>query len=129
MSNGLGRKLRELRESRGLSGRQVAQAVGISPTRYRDFEAGFTHHRPEHPAVPNRELVLKLARFLDFPADVLLRLGGHPVEEPTPPPVPSQLDVEAAEVVETYRNLPERERDLLLAIVRTFRVKTRGQQG
>ena len=122
---GLGLKLKELRESRRLSRRRVAEAVGISPTRYGDYEAGFTHHRPEHPAVPSRQLVIKLAKFFDFPEGVLLSLAGYPVEEPTPPPKPSQLDVEAAEVAQTYCNLPERERELLLAVVRAFRATAR----
>ena len=119
----LGQKLRDLRTARGLSRRDVAQGVGISPTRYTDFEKGYVHHDPDRPAVPTREVALKLARFFNFPENPILALAGYPLQSLEPPPIPSPLELEAMEVAAVYRALPQPYRELLLGVVRTFEAK------
>lgn len=59
----IARRLRELRESRGLSKRDVAKALQIDYTAYAKYESGARGIKPE--------LLIKLADFFDVSVDYL----------------------------------------------------------
>jgi transcriptional regulator with XRE-family HTH domain len=123
----LGKKLKELRLERNITQRQAARSLGISNTRLSDYEAGKTHGTGK-PAIPNRDLLAKMAEFYGYPLDTLLTLARYPMTEPTPAPVPSQEETEAKEVAEIYRILKGSQRRLFLKVARAFRAEALAEQ-
>ena len=90
----IGDILKSLRQSRGITAKSVAEALGILPDTYRSYETG----RRE----PNLEIVSKLADFYGVSADCLLG------REPNPPEFLTQEETELEKrLVEQYFKLPE----------------------
>jgi transcriptional regulator with XRE-family HTH domain len=116
----LGVRLRELRAARGLSQRSAALKLGISHTALRSYEVGRTPDG-NYPAIPKRDLLIRMAELYQFPARTLLTIAKLPVDLVEPPPIPSQVEIEAQEVAEVYRRLPEEHRRMLLKVVRAYK--------
>jgi hypothetical protein len=70
-------------------------------------------------------MVKKIATYYSYKVETMLTLARYPVEEPEAAPVPSKVDLEAQEVADTYRHLPEPLRSLLLRVVRDFRAASK----
>lgn len=116
----LGKKLRELRLEQRLTQREAARRLGISHTRLTDFESGVTHGR-NTPAIPNREMLAKMAQLYGFPLDTFLALAGLPEVEPTKPLPPTDVEADAQEAAEICRRLPEHRRMIFMNVVRAFK--------
>jgi transcriptional regulator with XRE-family HTH domain len=116
----LGKKLRELRLEQRLTQREAARRLGISHTRLTDYESGITHGR-NTPAIPNREMLAKMAHLYGFPLDMLLALAGLPAVEPPRPPLPSTVEADAQEAAEICRRLPDDRRRVFMGVVRAFK--------
>lgn len=119
----LGRKLKELREERGLTQREAARLLGISNTRLSEYELGYTR-TTGRPATPNRELLAKMAALYGFPLDVLLGLARLPLAEPSPAPLPTPDEAAARELGEIYRILDDGQRRVLMVVARALRAET-----
>lgn len=113
----LSHQLHQLRKARGLSVRKAAVLLGISPTSLRNYEAG--HDSKGNVVSPKRVVLLKMAETYDFPASVLLKMANLPVNEPEPV-IPDQIELDAQEVAEIFRRLPEVHRTMFLGIARTY---------
>jgi len=64
--------LKELRDSKGISQRQLAKEIGISQSSVHAYEAGEKS--------PTIDVLLKLAKYFDVSADYLLGLSDKPLE-------------------------------------------------
>jgi transcriptional regulator with XRE-family HTH domain len=69
MSRRIGQAIKEAREHRGLSLRQLERLTGLSASQISQIESG-------RPANPGWETVVKLARALDFSLDAAAGLKG-----------------------------------------------------
>lgn len=116
----LGKKLRELRLEQRLTQREAARRLGISHTRLTDYESGVTHGR-NTPAIPNREMLAKMAQLYGFPLDTFLALAGLPAVEPTKVTPPSEAEADAQEAAEICRRLPDDRRKVFMNVVRAFK--------
>ena len=126
--NQLGQQLKQLRQAKCLTTRGAARALEISPSRLGDFERG-TSHVGKYPAVPSRDLLVKMADLYGFPVATLLALAGLPEAEPDSPPRPSEIELGVAELGQIYRDLPERDRRVLLRQARVYREEVLGGSG
>ena len=63
-------RLKELRKSKGLSQREVGEAIGVNERNYRRYEAGDSD--------PAATKVVKLADFFEVSADYLLGRSDNP---------------------------------------------------
>lgn len=123
--NELGKKLRELRLARNLTQREAARELGISHTRWRDFENGFTHGT-NNAARPKPELLDKIADRFEYPASNLYALAGCSyLRESTFHP-PSEDDLDLAEISNIIKDLSDPDRALLMDLIRCFARRTRG---
>ncbi len=75
----IGKRIRELREERGLSQREVARRAGLTPSGVGFIEHGQTRK-------PSVETVMAIARALSVPVEELLEKPAVPLGE-SPPPV------------------------------------------
>ena len=109
----LGDKIRELREAKRWSQREASRLLGVSHTRLRAFETGVTYGS-RLPAIPNRDLLSRMAERYDYPLDALLGLAGYAME----PSAPVYSDADELELEAIYRRLDPRGRHLLLRFAR-----------
>ena len=86
-------RLTGLRESRGLTQDNVADAVNLSRPAYANYENGF--RRPPY------ETLVDLARYFDVTTDYLLGVS----ENPTPPP---EIDPPLRRLIDCYRAADKR---------------------
>src|SRR4051812_38374785 len=71
----IGEAMERARKAAGMSGREVAEAVGISPTYLRAIEQG-SNPKTGRPSKPTAQTLLAIARILGLdPRDLLLRAG------------------------------------------------------
>ena len=98
-------KLTEIRKQRKLTMKDVAEAIGMKPDTYRNYESG----RLE----PNLSTLTKLADFYGVTTDYLL---GRSTDTPPLSQLASQFNMSALEreIVDTYLTLPENVRDSLM---------------
>ena len=68
-------KLRELRENKGLSQKEVAEYLGISPVVYNRYEKGVRE--------PSNDMLISIAAFFEVTVDELL--GRTEAQRPTQP--------------------------------------------
>lgn len=68
----LGNQVRALREQRGLSKRELADALGVTPPAIYHIEKGIRK--------PSIDLLVRLADFFDVPAEPLLRAATETEE-------------------------------------------------
>ncbi len=73
MQKTLGQTIRELRESKDLSGRELAKKVDVSAAFLSDVELGRRH--------PSDETLVKIAHFLGHPVGQLRALDTRPAVE------------------------------------------------
>lgn len=101
-------KLKEIRESRGISQRQAAIALNLSPTVYNRYENGLRE--------PSNVIMLAMADYFGVSVDELLgrdTLGVHGILPVTPRAVPILGDIAcgvpitAEQNIEGYADLPE----------------------
>jgi len=78
----IGKRIRDLREERGLTQREVARRAGLTPSGVGFIEHGQTRN-------PSAETVLAVARALGVPVEELLR-EPVPLDETLAPPGPSE---------------------------------------
>jgi transcriptional regulator with XRE-family HTH domain len=116
----LGDKLKELRTQRRLSQREVARALGLTHTRWRDFETGVLHGS-QRPVAPTPDQLRRIAGFFDFPFDVLAALAGFQPEPVLAPTTLSPEDIAVREMEDVYRRLAPNLQAVLLEVVRSFR--------
>lgn len=121
---GIGAKLKELRERKGLTLRGAAILLGLSHSRLSDFEKGRTHGY-DRPALPTQAFLEKAAKLYDFPEHTLKSLAGYSLAEEIRHYGLSQVDADTEEMADVFRNLPEFQQKLLLEIVRSFKTYTR----
>jgi len=60
------RRIKELRESKGLNQKQLAQELGVSPNTISQYENGLR--------APDIDMIKKLCRFFDVSAGYLIEL-------------------------------------------------------
>lgn len=89
-----GKRIREVRESQGISVRQMAEAIGCTEAEYADMENGY--------AAMDAERLAALAQAFHISADYIF-----PVRRP---------EEEVREVLDALDRLPARERKLALRI-------------
>lgn len=108
----LGEKLRELRESYGLSQGQVASALNIDRSTYTNYELDKTR--------PSLEMLVKLAHIFNVPKDTFL-----PNDEPSdsisvrdiirPNSMSQSLNKEERGLIALFRTLTREQKDRLLS--------------
>lgn len=81
MANDMGKKLRELRDNRGLTQREVANAVGVTEATVSRWESGHINNM-------RRDKIEKLAKVLQV--SPLVIMGRDAESAPPPSPAPSQ---------------------------------------
>ena len=62
----MNKRLKQIREQKGVSQREVANAVGITISAYSNYEQGIRE--------PSVEMIIKLCKFFNVSADYLLGL-------------------------------------------------------
>lgn len=108
---GFGEWIRERRSERGLSQKEAAARLKISPSRLAEIEAGVTYARGR-PTRPSRELVLRMAVTYGLAEELLLAEAGFPVsKEP-------ELSSEARKAIAMFDALSEEGQRLTLAFMR-----------
>lgn len=99
MANDMGKKLRELRDNRGLTQREVANAVGVTEATVSRWESGHINNM-------RRDKIEKLAKVLQVSPLVIM---GRDAES-APPPSPASSQPYRAELTERDE-LTEHERE------------------
>lgn len=97
-SNVIGTNIRQIREMRGMTAKNVANTLGISQTRISNWEVGKNEPKSEH--------LVALARIYGVSTDFLLG-----VEQSVLPP-------EAIELNQAIKNMNQEERRKLLKIAK-----------
>ena len=109
MANDMGKKLRELRDARGLTQREVANAVGVTEATVSRWESGHINNM-------RRDKIEGLAKVLHVSPLVIMGKDG---DTPAPPAAPyhpeltkrDELTEHEREHIELYRELDERGRN------------------
>lgn len=76
----LGRKLRELREERGLAQERLAHEAGISRNHFQLLEQGRSSGSRPGPSNPHLSTLIALARALQVPVGVLIDVVVPPAD-------------------------------------------------
>lgn len=97
--NTISRKLIEARKEIGLSQKDIADRLGMTPVGYGDFERGRT--------LPSIDYLMAIARITGKPVTYFLGIDND------------RLTSDEAELLELYRALPEDYRRLQLSFIRT----------
>lgn len=106
----IGEYLRKLRQERNLSAREAAKRIGISYTRLQELEAG-TSRTTGKATSPTTDVLIKIAKGYEQPLPLLLQMAGlTPV---------SQDERQEAELLQIFRRLSDKGRNLAVALVRT----------
>lgn len=97
-NKGFSKILRELREQRNMTQKEVAEALGIERNSYGNYELGNR--------TPDKTMLIKLANFFDVSADYLLgrfeTIQANDNRIPLLGSVPAGSPIEAIEEVEEY---------------------------
>lgn len=114
MANDMGKKLRELRDARGLTQREVANAVGVTEATVSRWESGHINNM-------RRDKIEGLAKVLHVSPLVIMGKDGDTPAPPAaqPPTAPyrtplterDELTEHEREHIELYRELDERGRN------------------
>lgn len=105
VSSDFPKKLRRLREEKGLSQGQVAKKIGIESQRISKYERGVLY--------PTTEIMLRLVGIFDISLDYLLR--GQKDADPH-----SIKNKDLFERIKRLDELPKEKQNLLIAILDTF---------
>ena len=90
-------RIKQLREAKGLSMKDTADALGIPYTTYINYEKGYRE--------PNSEMLIKLSVFFETSIDYLI--GKDQVTENGPVPAERILHKSEIALIQKYRRLPE----------------------
>lgn len=109
--------LKAIRSKKGVTQKEAADALGISPNTYKNYEQGMRE--------PNNEMLCKLADYFQVTTDYLL--GRAPQTDPMKLLV-SQSDLSAEAQEALYLSLPEEARAIVLQVMRMMRENRRIKQ-
>src|SRR5690348_13097397 len=105
--------LRQLREARGLSLRQLENVTGVSNAYLSQIESGRV-------GPPSPRIIEKLASALDHPYVDLMRAAGHLREEPAQEPV-----LRLGRTTVSLADLTDNDQRLLLSFVEQLRKRSK----
>ena len=108
VSEDMARKIRELRQERGMTLEQVAQVVGVGKSTVRKWETGMI-------ANMKRDKIADLAKALGTTPAYLM--GWEEQETPPPPTMESLSEGEKA-LLELFNRVPEDQQKLVLQMIR-----------
>lgn len=94
-------RIRERREALGLNQDALADMIGTNQRQVSQWELG--------KARPRADFVIALADALKTTPNYLLGF----TDDPAPGAAPAKLTAEEQELLDTYRNLPSRQRELM----------------
>lgn len=103
-------RLKELREERGFTQSEVAQAIGGTQSNLAKWE--------KETVQPSAEFIIKLSNFFNVSTDYLLGRTddlGAPVPGDTP-----QYSAEEQKLIEDYRGLAQPLKDMIQTLIRTW---------
>ena len=97
----LGQRIRYIRESKHLSQSELAELIGTNQQQVSYWETGKYS--------PQADFVIQLAHVLQTTPNYLLGF----TDDPAPGAPPAKLTDEEQELLDTYRKLPNRQRELM----------------
>ena len=103
-------RLKEIREARGISQRQAALGLNLSPTVYNRYENGIRE--------PSNAMMLMIADYFGVTVDQLL--GRDPLETDQRAEDAAPRTIEARIVSFAMDKLPQEDREKLLAVIRAM---------
>lgn len=111
--------LKAIRSKKGVTQKEAADALGISPNTYKNYEQGMRE--------PNNEMLCKLADYFQVTADYLL--GRAPQTNPFAM-LDLQVDIGEEAVMGQYMQLPKEWRRILLEVMKQLGdAAERGERG
>lgn len=105
-------RIQELREEKGLTQGNVAEAIGTSRTNIGRWEKGLNE--------PSYAFVVKLANFFDVSVDYLIGNDEERNQSPTPINTLSQLTDEERELLKFFRAIGKPARDAIFTTAKSF---------
>jgi len=102
--------LKAIRNKKGVTQKEAADALGISPNTYKNYEQGMRE--------PNNDMLCKLADYFQVTTDYLL--GRAPQGDPMKLLI-AQGDTSPEALVKQFASLPEEGQALMLAVVRALK--------
>ena len=106
--------LKAIRNKKGVTQKEAADALGISPNTYKNYEQGMRE--------PNNDMLCKLADYFQVTTDYLL--GRAPQADPMKLLV-SQTDLSPEAQEEIYMSLPPEAQAIVLQVMRMMRESRR----
>ncbi len=111
-SEDMARRIKELRQERGLTLEQVAQVVGVGKSTVRKWETGMI-------ANMKRDKIADLARALGTtPAYLMGWVDAQKDEEPITSPTKEELSEGEKALLELFNRVPEDQQKLVLQMIR-----------
>ena len=101
--------LKAVRNRKGVTQKEVSDALGISPNTYKNYEQGMRE--------PNNEMLCKLADYFNVTTDYLL---GRAPQTDAMALLISQTDVSLETLTKQFEALPEEGQVLMMAIIRAL---------
>ena len=101
------KNLIKLRKERGLTNEELGNILGVSKSRYNNWEI--------ERAEPNIEFLIKLADFFCVSIDYLV---GHHAS--TPAPMGESLDTEEKELIKYYRGMSNVSKNAIMVTAESF---------
>ena len=105
--------IRARRLERGLSIREAAARMGVSPSRLGEIERGKTYAR-ERDTLPSKDLLARMAVAYGLPEGILLTAAGYPS------PDGAQVSPETEQAISMFEMLSEEGRKLALGLIRVL---------
>ena len=99
--------LKALRREKGVSQQTLAEAVGVSQQSVNQYE--------NHNVEPDITLLCRMADYFETSVDYIV--GRTAERRPIQPTTPFDLNAEEAEILRRYRQLPEDNRPVALAVL------------
>lgn len=114
-----GKRVKELRNKKGLSQDRVAQAIGISRSRYSHYE----NNRVE----PDIELIRKIANYYDVKVDYLI--GRTEIENDNENDELEKIldDPDTQLMFNDWKNMSEEERKEAINMIKYIKFKNKGE--
>lgn len=109
--------LKAIRSKKGVTQKEAADALGISPNTYKNYEQGMRE--------PNNDMLCKLADYFQVTTDYLL--GRAPQLDPMKLLV-SQTDLSPEAQEEIYMSLPQEAQAIVLTVMRMLRENRKKQE-
>ena len=106
MSEGMAQRIKTLRQDRGLTLEQVADVVGVGKSTVRKWETGMI-------ANMRRDKIASLAKALSTTPEYLMGWTKEKIS-----PAEPKLSREEEEVLELFKQIPEDQQPVVLAMIR-----------